>query len=589
MRRLLTAGFLLTATTFAYASPVAANDRRICDTTSGAQAIAACTRLIATGKVPQRDLATTYFNRGSHLLNNGELDRALKDFDTTIALNPKNTLAHYLRSTAWIRKGDYDRAIADAARAISVNPKYAFAYNNRGFAYHQLRRYDAAIGDFDEAIRLDQKTPNYYSNRGNSLQEKGDIDRALADHDRAIELNPKLAPLYSNRGGAWREKGNLDRALADYDYAIKIDPKLPHPYVGRGLIWRAKGEFDRAIFDYDKAIEINPNLAGPYTGRALTYESKGDTDSAKRDFKTALTLASGVVVRASGTEQFVDIRADRFKAIARARLAILSEVDHTPTLPSSKEAAPPPVAPPRAIGRRIALVVGNGAYVSAKPLPNPANDARVIAKNLRDMRFEVSEGIDLDRPGMKKLIGDFLRGAATARVAVLFYAGHGIQIEGKNFLLPVDVKFETGADLTAEMTDVDTILAGLDDQIRTNIVILDAYRDNPLAEKVAEIAGASRSVKVRSGLAAPSDLGKGGTVGAGTLLAFATAPGQLALDGDGTNSPFTTALARHIGTPGLEVQQMLTRVRADVVTVTKSRQVPWSNSSLLGEVYLAAN
>lgn len=128
---------------------------------------------------------------------------------------------------------------------------------------------------------------------------------------------------------------------------------------------------------------------------------------------------------------------------------------------------------------------------------------------------------------------------------------------------------------------------GLDNQIRTNIVILDACRDNPLAAKAISENAASRSVAVRSGLAAPAGLGKGETSGAGTLLAFATAPGQVALDGEGLDSPFSTALVRHLGTPGLEVQQMLTRVRAEVVASTKGKQVPWSNSSLLGEIYLA--
>jgi uncharacterized caspase-like protein len=137
------------------------------------------------------------------------------------------------------------------------------------------------------------------------------------------------------------------------------------------------------------------------------------------------------------------------------------------------------------------------------------------------------------------------------------------------------------------LTDLDTILVGLDNQIRANVVILDACRDNPLASKTVADNAASRSVTVRSGLAAPTNLGRGEASGAGTLLAFATAPGQVALDGDGSNSPFSTALIRHIGTPGLEVQQMLTRVRAEVVVSTKGKQVPWSNSSLLGEVYLA--
>jgi uncharacterized caspase-like protein len=136
-----------------------------------------------------------------------------------------------------------------------------------------------------------------------------------------------------------------------------------------------------------------------------------------------------------------------------------------------------------------------------------------------------------------------------------------------------------------EMIDMDTILAGLDDQVRTNILIFDACRNNPLEQRVVS-AAPSRGIDAGPGLAAPPTPGPGATLGAGTLIAFATAPGQVALDGEGGNSPFSAALTRHIGTPGLEVQQMLTRVRAEVVAATSGKQVPWSNSSLLGEVYL---
>ena len=161
-----------------------------------------------------------------------------------------------------------------------------------------------------------------------------------------------------------------------------------------------------------------------------------------------------------------------------------------------------------------------------------------------------------------------------------------MQIDGRNYLIPVDVKMQAGHSITEDLVDMDTILAGLDDQIRTNILILDACRNNPMAPQVAS-AGPSRGIEAGSGLAAPTSLGSGSTLGAGTLIAFATAPGQVALDGEGANSPFSAALSRHVGTPGLEVQQMLTRVRAEVVAATKGKQVPWSNSSLLGEVYLA--
>jgi uncharacterized caspase-like protein len=198
----------------------------------------------------------------------------------------------------------------------------------------------------------------------------------------------------------------------------------------------------------------------------------------------------------------------------------------------------------------------------------------------------VSEGIDLDREAMQKTIRDFLREAARAQIALVYYAGHGVQVDGRNYLVPVDVQLQPGRVMTDGMMDTDTILAGLDDQVRTNILILDACRNNPMAPQTAS-AVASRGLEAGSGLAAPATLGAGSTLGAGTLVAFATAPGQVALDGTGANSPFSAALSRHLGTPGLEVQQMLTRVRAEVVAATKARQVPWSNSSLLGEVYLA--
>lgn len=234
----------------------------------------------------------------------------------------------------------------------------------------------------------------------------------------------------------------------------------------------------------------------------------------------------------------------------------------------------------------MALIIGNGAYAHVKALPNPPSDARAVAKSLRNIGFTVSEGVDLDRAAMQKMTRDFLREAARAQVVVVYYAGQGVPVDGRNYLIPIDVELKPGARMTDTMIDIDTIMAGLDDQVRTNILIFDASRNNPMAQQVASV-GTSRAIEAASHLAALTSLGAGATLGAGTLIAFATAPGQVALDGEGANSPFSAALSRHIGTPGLEVQQMLTRVRAEVVSTTKSKQVPWSNSSLLGEVYLA--
>ncbi len=230
---------------------------------------------------------------------------------------------------------------------------------------------------------------------------------------------------------------------------------------------------------------------------------------------------------------------------------------------------------------RVALVIGNSKYVSANGVPNAVNDTRVIARALREIGFAVADGYDLSRDSMERQIREFLRKSESAHVALFFYAGHGLQVDGRNYLLPVDAKLEAASDLAFATIGLDNMLESLDGTSRTNIIILDACRNNPFAQTLASRSGAARSVTVLSGLAGYSNLGTG------TLIAFSTAPGAVALDGTGSNSPFTKALARHVRTPGLEVRQMLTRVRADVAAETRGKQIPWDNSSLLGEVYLA--
>jgi tetratricopeptide (TPR) repeat protein len=580
MRRLF--ALVIAATVATAALPAAANDLATCfkGNIAPETGIAACTRLIAGGRIKGAPLANAFTWRAVYFSRKGDIDRALSDTDMRIRLTPVDANAFNARATYWLMKRDFARAVRDADEAIRLNPKDPEIWNTRGFAKQQAADYPGAISDYSQAIKINPKAAGVYSNRGNARQLNGNLAQALADHDRAVALDPKDATHWYNRAGARREAGQLDTALADAQKAAALAPKLAQTQAELGLIFRLRNELPRAMTAYDRALALDPHLVSAHAARGLAHEARGDIVSAKRDFETALKIASGAVVKSgvSGGTTYFDADSHRYHEIARARLAVLNATnDAAPALPARTDAGSE---------RRVALVIGNGAYTTAGALPNPAKDATTIARNLKAMGFDVSSGTDLDRAAMTRLIGDFLRSATNAKIAVLFYAGHGVQIDGKNYLLPVDARIENGSNLTADMTDLDTILSGLDDQVRTNIVILDACRDNPTAKNVTQVAGISRSVAVRSGLAAPSGLGKGGTVGAGTLLAFATAPGQVALDGDGDNSPFSAALSRHIGTPGLEVQQMLTRVRAEVVAATRNKQVPWSNSSLLGEVFL---
>jgi hypothetical protein len=229
---------------------------------------------------------------------------------------------------------------------------------------------------------------------------------------------------------------------------------------------------------------------------------------------------------------------------------------------------------------KVALVIGNSKYVNVDPLPNPANDARVIAKALRDIGFDVTDGFDLARDGMEQQIREFLRKAENAAVRLFYYAGHGLQVDDRNYLVPVNTRLERASDLSFETIGLDSVLENLDAASRTNIIILDACRNNPFTKAFSSRNGAGRAFAVQRGLA-PSN------PGGGTLIAFSTKPGAVALDGNGANSPFTEALARHLRTPGLEVRQMFTRVRADVIAATRGEQYPWDNSGLLSDVYLA--
>ncbi|WP_194454351.1 caspase family protein [Bradyrhizobium sp. CCBAU 53421] len=230
-------------------------------------------------------------------------------------------------------------------------------------------------------------------------------------------------------------------------------------------------------------------------------------------------------------------------------------------------------------GTRLALVLGNSHYQAVPALDNPANDAADLATALRGIGFDVIEQRDGTREAMANAVRDFSKRLNGADVALFFYAGHGLQMNGENYLVPVDAKIETPADVrfnTVNLTDIQQEMEGAG---RANIIILDACRNNPFLEKLAR---GSRAAPTRG-------LGRVDATGQGSLIVYSTQPNNVALDGAGRNSPFTAALLKHIATPGIEVRQMLSRVRGDVLVATDRKQTPWDSSSLVGDVYLAAS
>lgn len=226
---------------------------------------------------------------------------------------------------------------------------------------------------------------------------------------------------------------------------------------------------------------------------------------------------------------------------------------------------------------RMALVVGNGAYTSIGALPNPTADANLIATTLDELGFDTVLSLDTDQQEMKRQIADFgrrLRASSKDTIGFFYYAGHGVQAEGRNYLLPVEATPNDKADLDLMGVEANWVLRQMESAgNRTNIIVLDACRNNPFV-------AASRSMS--RGLAqidAPT----------GSFISYATAPGKVALDGDSVNSPFTTALAKALPTPGLPLEQIFKRVRVDVISATNGRQIPWDSSSLVDDVIMRPN
>ena len=233
--------------------------------------------------------------------------------------------------------------------------------------------------------------------------------------------------------------------------------------------------------------------------------------------------------------------------------------------------------PALAADKRVALVIGNSGYTHAADLGNPRNDAADIAAVLENNGFTVVIGLDLDKAAMNKTIRRFADALVGAEVGVFFYAGHGLQVGGQNYLVPIDAKLDDASGLDFELVRLDVVQRVMEGQAGTNILFLDACRNNPLTRNLARAMG-TRAVGIGRGLAAIES-------GVGTLISFSTQPGNVALDGEGRNSPFTGALVKHIQTIGEDLSSILIKVRNDVMVATKEQQVPWEHTALRAKLY----
>lgn len=596
--------------------------------------IDACSKLINAGV---GNLAAYHSARGSALLNKHDCDGALADFDAAIKLNPRESDYYGGRGLVFYQcKRDFAQVAAAFSEVIRLSPRDAAAYDMRGNARKFLGQLDGAIADDTMAIRLAPKVGMYYGNRGIAYSEKGDAVRALADFNRDVEIEPTVAAVFGNRGEFFMERNDPDRAIPDFTEAIRLDPRYAKAYANRSNAWRLKGDLDRSLADveqaialapddalnysmradtlryrgdyaqalteYDRALALLPDYIPAFAGRGLTYERMGDVASARREFARALASHSDLA--------HLDYSKSSLET-ARARIAALDSGAPLPViLPAPKKAASETSIPTPSVaaapvvaasvvrttsasqGRRIALVIGNSAYKNVEQLDNPKNDARIVGASLKNIGFDdVRIVTDATRDALKEALRKFADDARNADWALVYYAGHGVELNGVDYLVPIDARLTSERELAAQSIPLADVTAAIEGARKLKLVLIDACRDNPFDEAQAAAKTASPPPAVASaGPATPSrslsqSLGRDHGLAAikaasDTLVFFAAKEGERALDGDGNDSPFAVAVVQRLATPGVEINKLFRLVRDDVMEATAGRQEPHVYGSL---------
>ena len=540
------------------ATGVRADDRQDCARNLTERKLIGCTRLIESAGLAPAEKAWAFANRGrGYLARVGHERLAAADFDQARKLvSAQSSEAALYEGLAFLARRQTDQAIVTASEALKRDPKSALAYVARAAARRAKGEIDAAVQDCDAATRLDPSLATAYVCRGNIFGTRKEHERAVAEFDAAIRIDPTYVAALRTRALAKSELGRLDEALADYNAVIALDPHFAPAYNGRGHVHSKKGDKERAFADYDQAVRLDPTMMVALGNRALSYANRREFPAAIADLERMLALPA------------LSVEDRNRQQVARERMARLKA--------QAAEAARNPGLAPASAHRRVALVIGNSKYVHAPALPNPVNDAKSVATSLRRLGFTVVTEIqNATRDQMAKALQDHGDASEQAEWSVVFFAGHGIEIGGMSYLIPVDAALRRDAHVEDEAIGLSRVLAKVDAASRIGLVMLDSCRDNPFVPKIARsVGGNTRSV--RSGLAPIEPDGN-------VLVAYAARHGTVAEDGKGTNSPFTEAILAHIEEPGLEVSLLFRKVRDTVRQKTERRQDPFTYGTLGSE------
>jgi len=477
-----------------------------------------------------------YLQRGE-LLNAANLrEKAEADFKKALQIDPGSIDARKAWGSFLIDAERYQEAVDTYTAVITRGERDADVFNNRGLASFYLKQYRAAISDFSEAIRLDSSAPLPLVNRAETFEKQDRISSAIADMNSAIRLDPNDVDKYRYRGDLWRAGGNSEKAVSDYTAAIAQDQKNVRTYFERGVTFIELGRLAEAESDLQLALSLDSNH-----------------DNAREQLR---------IIQSKRT----------------------SEQNFIKPLDALNDRQ-----------SRVALVIGNGRYLYAPQLKNTVPDAILVSQQLSKVGFDVSTVVDASKREMTAALSEFKSKAKRADWALIYFAGHGVEIQGVNFMIPIDGNIAQEQSAARDTVNLQSFIDSVETARLLRIVILDACRDDPFSRPrtTREISRSLVRERKRDSASSSSvnsslridDRNKGGLArvepAPGTLVVFAARSGQVALDGSGENSPFATALIKRIReTPPREVRRIFDFVREDVSMATEGAQQPFAYGSL---------
>ena len=511
-------------------------------------------------------------NRAYILRAGGDLEGALKDLETAHANDPEDSEASVELAQAYDFRGQFKRAVDLLDDALRSDPDDADILSTRCRANTDLNRLDDARADCDRAIALDPTIPRTFVNRANLRLRAADLAGARDDVAKALALAPNNAPAVQARGAIAMREGDFESAIADLQQAIRLSPAFPRAHANLAYAYTQIGDNKSAVGEYAIAARLQSVAPAPHANYARALVNVGEFDQALNEANEALRLREkfvpALIVRGrayEGRKDYPKALEDFETAVKLAPENSLAQAgrDRIRIKMTSNESAP--------ASGRVALVVGNSAYRQAGALPNPQRDAKAIADRLRGLGFtSVDLVVDATRATLTDALKAFAQKASRAEWAVVYFAGHGMEADGVNYLVPVDAHLQAIEDTPNQTVALDQALNAVAAAKKLRLIILDACRDNPFEDSFLSVGPGAR------GLARIEPE-------TGTLVAFATKHGHVATDGDGANSPFALALVKRIDTPGLEINKLFRQVHDDVAAATKGAQEPFTYGQLPAE------